>query len=161
MKRLLVSVTAIMLILCSFSGALASVNGPVLNYSTCPDVLSGTFVHDWSKGTVGHFSDDPVAVCGDIWLRLDGQSTANCQVGVAVRKFNGSSSTYVSYVIMDFAYTNFNSGYQFYPSNSTKYNLYSDVYFPGDAGTYCYVARSNGPNNLAGVYSAYMNDRLG
>lgn len=131
-----------------------------LNYQQYPGVLSGTFEVEWCKGIVGRFNDYPVYVGMEYMLRLDGGASADCLVGAAVRKFTGSSSSYVSAVIVPFSAHNTSSSQRFYPASGT-YIAWSDVSFDPAAGTYAYVLKSNGPNSLAGMYAVFMNDRLG
>ena len=151
---------AVILLVCLGMTNVAFASGEI-NYSLNPNILSGTFEQEWSKGTVGKFHNHNVYVGMKVMLRLDKKSSANCTVGVGVRKFSGSTSTIVGYATMSFNKSNSSTSYKFYPSYSTTYTIYGDNSFAPNAGTYAYVAKSNGPSNLAGRYAAFMTDRLG
>lgn len=162
MKKMLSILLLAVLLISATGTAFASFTPGLkdLNYQQYPGVLSGTFEVEWCKGSVGRFNDYPVYVGMEYMLRLDGGASANCLVGAAVRKFSGSSSTYVSAVIVPFNAHNTNSSQRFYPASGV-YHAISDTSFDPVAGTYAYVVKSNGPNSLAGMYAVYMNDRLG
>ena len=164
MKKMLSILLLVVLLISATGTAFAStLVGPGLkdlNYQKYPGVLSGTFEVEWCKGSVGRFNDYPVYVGMEYMLRLDGGASANCHVGAAVRKFSGSSSTYVSAVIVPFNAYNTGSSQKFYPANGV-YGAIFDTSFDPVAGTYAYVVKSTGPDSLAGMYAAYMNDRLG
>lgn len=162
MKKTLISLLLV-LVLCMTSVAFAASGRSIekINYSEYPDILSGTFEEEWSKGTVPKFHDYNVYACMDVMLRLDKKSSANCKVAVGVRKYSGSNATIVSYAGLEFNESNTTSSTQYYPSSSTVYSIAGDTSFAPSAGTYAYVVKSNGPSNLAGRYAAYMLDRLG
>lgn len=162
MKKMLSILLLAVLLISATGTAFASFTPGLkdLNYQQYPNILSGTFTVEWSKGSVGRFNNYPVYVGMEYILRLDAPASANCNVGVAVRKFSGSSSSYVSAVIVPFSGVNFGPGQRFYPASGT-YKVWSDISFDPVAGTYAYVLRSDGPNSLAGIYAVCMNDRLG
>lgn len=162
MKKMLSTLLLAVLLISATGTAFASFTPGLkdLNYQQYPNILSGTFTVEWSKGSVGRFNDYPVYVGMEYMLRLDGGASADCLVGAAVRKFSGSSSTYVSAVIVPFSAHNTSSSQRFYPASGT-YKAWSDISFDPVAGTYAYVLRSDGPNSLAGIYAVCMNDRLG
>lgn len=161
MKKVLVAFFLILCITMSSVAFASTKSIEKINYNLNPNILSGTFEIDWNKGTVPRFHDYDVYACMEVMLRLNKKSSANCTVGVGVRKFSGSSGTVVSYALKSFNASNTTNDYKFYPSSSTTYSVAGDISFTPAAGTYAYVAKSNGPSNLAGRYAGYMSDRLG
>lgn len=105
---------AVILLVCLGMTNVAFASGEI-NYSLNPNILSGTFEQEWSKGTVGKFHNHNVYVGMKVMLRLDKKSSANCTVGVGVRKFSGSTSTIVGYATMSFNKSNSSTSYKFYP----------------------------------------------
>lgn len=162
MKKTLISLLLV-LCLCMTSVAFAASGRSTekINYSKYPDILSGTFHQPWNKGTVPKFHDYDVYACMDVMLRLDKKSSANCKVAVGVCRYEGTKENIVSYAGLEFNKSNTTSSTQYYPSSSSVYTIYGDIEFEPVAGTYSYIAKSNGPSNLAGRYAGFMSDRLG
>lgn len=132
-----------------------------INYSKYPGVLSGTFEKVWSKGTVPQFHDSEVHAAMEVRLRLKGNSSANCKVGVGVRRYSGSKKSIVSYAVKNFNDSNTSNNYIDYPSSTSTYIVYGEDSFFPSAGTYAYVVKSTGPSSLSGAYAGFMSDRQG
>ena len=61
---------AVILLVCLGMTNVAFASGEI-NYSLNPNILSGTFEQEWSKGTVGKFHNHNVYVGMKVMLRLD------------------------------------------------------------------------------------------